>query len=88
MKNAKEIRDITNKVLEERKASQIKIMNDYIEEVIAPKVEEKALQGESMLTIEVDVTRVIGISELAKTLSNNGYSITFGVKYPMLKIHW
>ena len=39
MKNAQEIREITNKVLQERHDSKIKIMNNYIEEVIAPQIE-------------------------------------------------
>ena len=88
MKNAQEIRKITNKVLKERHDLQIKMMKDYIEEVIAPQVEEMALQGKSTLTIDVDVTKIIDLSALAKTLDNNGYFVTFGRKYPMIKIHW
>ena len=88
MKNAQEVRKITNKVLEERQASQIKMMNDYIEEVIAPQVEEMALQGKSTLTVDVDVTKIIDLNALAKTLDNNGYFVTFGRKYPMIKIYW
>lgn len=88
MKNAKEIREITNKVLEERNALAIKKMNDYIDEVIAPKIEEKAKQGLEVLTVDVDVTRVVGLSELAKVLVTNGYEVGFGVKYPMIKIRW
>ena len=82
MKNAKEIREITNKVLEERNALAIKKMNDYIDEVIAPQ------QGLEVLTVDVDVTRVVGLSELAKVLVANGYEVGFGVKYPMIKIRW
>ena len=88
MKNAQEIREITNKVLQERHDSKIKIMNNYIEEVIAPQIEEKALQGETTLTIHVDVAKIISLNELVKTLDNNGYFISVGTKYPKLKIHW
>ena len=88
MKNAKEIREITNKVLEEKNAQKIEMMNNYIDKVIAPQIEEKAMQGKEMLTINVDLTKVDSIHELAKKLVANGYEIGFGAKYPMLKIYW
>lgn len=87
MKNAKEIREITNKKLEEMNASKIKQMKDYIEEVIAPQIEEKASQGKENLTIAIDVTRA-DIHEVAKELVANGYEVKLGVKYPNIKIYW
>ena len=87
MKNAKEIREITNKKLEEMNASKIKQMKDYIEEVIAPQIEEKASQGKESLTVVIDVTRA-SVHEVAKELVANGYEIGFGINYPNLKIYW
>lgn len=87
MKNAKEIREITNKKLEEMNASKIKQMKDYIEEVIAPQIEEQASQGKENLTVAIDVTRA-DIHEVAKELVSNGYEVRQGAKYPNIKIYW
>lgn len=87
MKNAKEMREITNKKLEEMNASKIKQMKDYIEEVIAPQIEETASQGKENLMITVDVTKA-SVNEVAKELVANGYEIGFGRNYPNLKIYW
>ena len=87
MKNAKEIREITNKKLEEMNASKIKEVKNYIEEVIAPKIEEKASQGKENLTVTIDVTRA-DIHEVAKELVANGYEVMQGAKYPNIKIYW
>ena len=87
MKNAKEIREITNKKLEEMNASKIKQMKDYIEEVIAPQIEKEASQGKESLMITVDVTKA-SVNEVARELVANGYEISFGRNYPNLKIYW
>ena len=87
MKNAKEIREITNKKLEEMNASKIKQMKDYIEEVIAPQIEERASQGKENLTVVIDVTRA-SVHEVAKELVANGYEAKLGVNYPNIKIYW
>lgn len=87
MKNAKEIREITNKKLEEMNASKIKEVKNYIEEVIAPQIEEKASQGKENLTVAIDVVRA-DIHEVAKVLIANGYEVMQGAKYPNIKIYW
>lgn len=87
MKNAKEIREITNKKLEEMNASKIKQMKDYIEEVIAPQIEKEASQGKENLMITVDVTKA-SVNEVARELVANGYEIAFGRNYPNIKIYW
>jgi hypothetical protein len=87
MKNAKEIREITNKKLEEMNASKIKQMKDYIEEVIAPQIEEKASQGKENLGVAIDVTKAY-IHEVAKELVANGYEVRQGARYPNIKIYW
>lgn len=87
MKNAKEIREITNKKLEEMNASKIKQMKDYIEEVIAPQIEERASQGKDNLTVTIDVTKA-GVHEVTRELVANGYEVGSGVKYPNIKIYW
>lgn len=87
MKNAKEIREITNKKLEEMNTSKVKQMKDYIEEVIAPQIEEMASQGKENLTIAIDITKT-SVNEVSKELVANGYEISFGKVYPNIKIHW
>ena len=86
MKSAKEIREITDKKLEEINAPKIKKMKDYIEEVIAPQIEEAASQGKEFLTVQIDTTKA-DTFVVEKELIDNGYR-TRRVKYPMLMIYW
>lgn len=87
MKHAKEMREITNKKLEEMNASKIKQVKDYIEEVIAPQIEEEASQGKEYLTIAINTTKV-SVNEVSKELVANGYEVISGKKYPNIKIYW
>lgn len=87
MKNAKEMREITNKKLEEMNTSKIREVKNYIEKVIAPEIEEKASQGKESLTIAINIARV-DIHEVTKELVANGYKVMQGAKYPNIKIYW
>lgn len=85
MKSAKEIREITDKKLEEINAPKIKKMKDYIEEVIAPQIEEAASQGKGYLTVAIDTTKA-GTLDVARELIDNGYR-TRGIKNSLM-IYW
>lgn len=86
MKSAKEIREITDKKIEEINAPKIKETKDYIEEVIAPQIEEAASQGKGFLIVKIDTTKVHTL-DVARELIANGYRAR-EVRYPMLKINW
>lgn len=85
MKSAKEIREITDKKLEEINAPKIKKIKDYIEEVIAPQIEEAASQGKEYLTVAIDITKV-DILVVARELIDNGYR-TRKIKNSLM-IYW
>ena len=87
MKNAKEIREITNEVLEEKNAKKVAKVKNYIEEIVVPQIYQSAYDGKEMLTLCVDIQQA-NIYEVMKILTNNGYEVKQGVKYPMIKIYW
>ena len=87
LRNAKEIRQITNEVLEEKNAKKIAKVKNYVEEIIGIQIDQAAYEGKEMLTHCVDIQQA-HIHEVTKELVANGYKVMQGVKYPYIKIYW
>ena len=87
MKNAKEMRTITNKKIEEETLQKLKkMMKDYIEKEIAPKIEEMASQGYGFLAVKIDTTKA-SIVDVAEELIANDYVVR-EMKHSRLMISW
>ena len=84
MKNANEMRNITNEVIEARKAALIDKYNKYIDEEIAPNVEGSAKGGYRVvkLTTRCD----IDYDYVVKALTNLGYEVEYNQHF--IIIHW
>lgn len=84
MKNANEMRNITNEVIEARKAALIDKFNKYIDEEIEPKVESAAKSGYRLckLTTRCD----IDYDYVVKALTNLGYEIEYNQHF--IIVHW
>ena len=84
MKNANEMRNITNEVFEARKIALIEKFNKYIDEEIEPNVEDAANKGLRVckLTTRCD----INYDYVVETLTNLGYEVAYNQHF--ISIYW
>lgn len=87
LRNAKEIRQITNEVLKEKNAKKIAKVKNYVEEIIGAEIDQAAYEGKEMLSHCVDIKQA-KVYEVIEELVANGYEAKLGVNYPNIKIYW
>ena len=70
---AKELREITNKTIEEGKAKRRKDLLTYLDTIVYPHLESRAKNGESNGSFRMVQTLVY--EEIAEELRNQGYTV-------------
>ena len=86
MKNANEMREITNEVLAQRAEAREAKNQAYVEEEVAPLLEAMANKGYS--SAEISISAFIDAERVKEILVENGYTIGGSKTYGCIVVKW
>ena len=87
MTHANEMRAVARVIKKEKDAREAEVATKYINDIIMPAIKRRALDGEFVLNLELDVTGITYLNDIKLELNKYGYK-TPKVCKQYLTVEW